>query len=94
MLVSDDPFHFDARHEAGRIASHAAEVVVDEHGASWVSHCGWGMGGVYLAPLTWGEPEPRGDSSPIASGHQQHHHGSARRGAVDPVIDAVHAAVR
>ena len=34
-------------------AAHAAEVVVDEEGATWVSHCGWGQGGVYLAPLRW-----------------------------------------
>jgi hypothetical protein len=28
-------------------------VIVDEDGASWVSHCGWGQGGVFLAPLTF-----------------------------------------
>ena len=30
-----------------------AEVVVDTDGSTWVSHCGWGQGGVYLAPLRW-----------------------------------------
>ena len=35
----------------GTIESHAAEVVLDERGESWVSHCGWGQKGVYLAPL-------------------------------------------
>ena len=53
VLASDDPFVFEAAHEVGRLASHAAEVVVDERGEWWVSHSGWGMGGVYLAPLLW-----------------------------------------
>ena len=35
------------------VDAHAAEIVVDEHGDSWVSHCGWGQGGVFLAPLSW-----------------------------------------
>ena len=33
------------------IDAHAAEVVVDERGDWWVTHCGWGQGGVSLAPL-------------------------------------------
>lgn len=37
--------------QVGTIDAHAAEVVVDEGGRTWVSHCGWGQGGVYLAPL-------------------------------------------
>lgn len=53
VLESDDPFHFDRVNVAGELAAHAAEVVVDEDGATWVSHCGWGQGGVYLAPLRW-----------------------------------------
>jgi len=53
ILVSDDPFSFDAADEVGRIDAHAAEVVVDVDGSTWVSHCGWGQGGVYLAPLAW-----------------------------------------
>ena len=51
VLVSDDPFAFDLAGQVATIDSHAAEVVVDEHGAWWVTHCGWGQGGVYLAPL-------------------------------------------
>jgi beta-fructofuranosidase len=53
VLVSDDPFHFDAADQVGRIDAHAAEVIVDEAGSTWVSHCGWGQGGVFLAPLHW-----------------------------------------
>ena len=52
VLASDDPFHFEASGRVGTIASHAAEVVEDD-GTWWVSHCGWSMGGVYLAPLHW-----------------------------------------
>jgi len=51
VFASDDPFHFEHANQVGTIDSHAAEVIVDEHGESWISHCGWGQGGVYLAPL-------------------------------------------
>ena len=45
--------HFDLADQVATIDAHAAEVVVDEHGDWWVTHCGWGQGGVWLAPLTW-----------------------------------------
>jgi beta-fructofuranosidase len=51
VLESDDPFDFRLEHQVGSIDAHAAEVIVDEAGGTWVSHCGWGQGGVYLAPL-------------------------------------------
>ena len=51
VLASDDPLHFDRADAVGLISSHAAEVIVDEDGRDWISHCGWGQGGVYLAPL-------------------------------------------
>jgi beta-fructofuranosidase len=53
VLASDDPFHFDRADEVGMIEAHAAEVIVDVDGSAWISHCGWGQGGVYLAPLTF-----------------------------------------
>ena len=53
VLASDDPLSFDLADQVATIDAHAAEVVVDETGGWWVSHCGWGQGGVYLAPLTW-----------------------------------------
>jgi beta-fructofuranosidase len=56
VIVSDNPLHFDIANLVTTINAHAAEVVVDEHGDTWVSHCGWGQGGVYLAPLRFGEP--------------------------------------
>jgi beta-fructofuranosidase len=53
VLVSDDSAHFALDGQIATIDAHAAEVVVDESGVFWVSHCGWGQGGVYLAPLRW-----------------------------------------
>ena len=53
VLESDDPFSFSRDRAVGELPCHAAEVVVDEDGRDWVSHCGWGQGGVFLAPLHW-----------------------------------------
>ncbi|MDP1792783.1 MAG: family 43 glycosylhydrolase [Acidimicrobiales bacterium] len=67
VLASDDPLHFDRADEVGYITSHAAEVIVDEHGNDWISHCGWGQAGVYLAPLRFDGPRnaPR-SANPMA----------------------------
>jgi beta-xylosidase len=51
VIESDDPFEFKIERQVATVDAHAAEVVVDEAGATWISHCGWGQGGVYLAPL-------------------------------------------
>jgi hypothetical protein len=51
VYESDDPFAWT---EAGRVATipaHAAEVIETPGGETFISGCGWGMGGVYLAPL-------------------------------------------
>jgi beta-fructofuranosidase len=53
VIASADPLHFDPDGLVATIDAHAAEVVVDDDGRTWVSHCGWGQGGVFLAPLTW-----------------------------------------
>jgi arabinan endo-1,5-alpha-L-arabinosidase len=53
VLESDDPFRFTLAGQVGFLDTHASEVIVDELGAAWVSHCGWGQKGVYLAPLRW-----------------------------------------
>ena len=58
VLVSDDPLSFAAEHQVGTIDAHAAEVVVDDDGRTWVTHCGWGQGGVHLAPLEWDSAGP------------------------------------
>lgn len=50
VIESDDPFDFRIEHQIATVDSHAAEVI-DANGELWVSHCGWGQRGVYLAPL-------------------------------------------
>lgn len=55
MYRSQDPFHWDIRDLAGRLNSHAAEVIRDAQGKWYVSHCGWEQGGVYLAELYWND---------------------------------------
>ncbi|HEY0451843.1 FG-GAP-like repeat-containing protein [Actinophytocola sp.] len=54
---SRDPFHFDVNDLAGRITAHAAEVVTEPSGATWVTGAGWGMGGLHVAPLTFSQPQ-------------------------------------
>jgi len=53
VFLSKDPFHWKIDDKVGHIPAHAAEVVRDEGGKWFVSRCGWGKGGVYLAPLKW-----------------------------------------
>jgi hypothetical protein len=60
---SVDPFHWCAEDRAGTINAHAAEVIRDVDGSWYVSRCGWGRGGVYLAPLLWVDGEDDGDTS-------------------------------
>lgn len=52
VFISSDPFHFDIKDRVGHINSHALEVVKDGD-RDFVTHCGWGQGGVYIAPLNW-----------------------------------------
>ncbi|MFG1796113.1 glycosyl hydrolase family 32 [Nocardia sp. NPDC049149] len=56
VFRSDSPFRFRIGDKAGHIDSHAAELVRDDS-QWWITHAGWGQGGVYLAPLTF--PPPR-----------------------------------
>lgn len=53
VYLSDDPFHWDFDQRVGTIPAHAAEIIRDEDGQWYASHCGWGRGGLYLAPLQW-----------------------------------------
>jgi arabinan endo-1,5-alpha-L-arabinosidase len=55
VFRSNDPFQWRIEDRVGHIASHAAEVVRDLDGKWYVSRCGWGEGGVYLAPLIWSD---------------------------------------
>jgi len=57
--VSKDPFHWDIKDKVGHIPAHAAEVLQDVDDKWYVSRCGWGKGGLYLAPLMWPEESGR-----------------------------------
>lgn len=58
VFRSRDPFHFEIGDQAGRVDSHAAEVVQDGD-RWWVSSAGSGRGGVHLAQLNWQDhPSP------------------------------------
>jgi sucrose-6-phosphate hydrolase SacC (GH32 family) len=50
VYASKDPFRFTEDDLVGRIPSHASEVLRID-GEPYITHCGWGEGGVYLAPL-------------------------------------------
>jgi arabinan endo-1,5-alpha-L-arabinosidase len=52
-FFSNDPFHFEPVPLKHEIKAHAAELVEDLDGSWHISHCGWGQGGLYLAPLDW-----------------------------------------
>lgn len=55
VFRSKNPFHWNMADKVGHINSHAAEVVRDTDGRWYVSHSGWGQGGLYLAPLMWND---------------------------------------
>ena len=63
VFRSQDPFHWTVKDKVGHINSHAAEVVRDAEGHWDISHCGWGQGGVYLAPLHWNDGLDNAESS-------------------------------
>jgi arabinan endo-1,5-alpha-L-arabinosidase len=60
---SEDPHRFTMEDRVGTLGVHAAEVIRDVDGCWYVSHCGWGRGGVYLAPLFWDDGEDDDDTS-------------------------------
>jgi arabinan endo-1,5-alpha-L-arabinosidase len=68
VFQSKDPFHFPIENLVGHIESHAAEVIRDVDGKWYVSHCGWGRGGVYLAPLYWNDGMDNVETSPPIPG--------------------------
>lgn len=60
---SEDPCRFALEDRVGTLGVHATEVVRDVDGRWYASHCGWGRGGVYLAPLSWDDGEDDDDTS-------------------------------
>src|SRR5262245_22380414 len=60
---SNNPLHFGIDDLVGRIESHAAEVVQEPNGKTWITGAGWGKGGLYVAPL-------RFNHGVVARGHR------------------------
>lgn len=54
IFRSRNPFHFEPTDRIAWLPAHAAEVITagDTH---WITHCGWGQGGVALAPLIFAD---------------------------------------
>jgi beta-fructofuranosidase len=52
VFYSQDPLHFTGP-ALTQLDVHAPEIVRDLDGKEYVSHAGFGQGGVFLAPLTW-----------------------------------------
>ncbi|RZS31127.1 beta-fructofuranosidase [Herbihabitans rhizosphaerae] len=50
---SRDPLSFSMDAPAGRIDAHASEVITDHDGYVGITGAGWGMRGLWLAPLKW-----------------------------------------
>jgi arabinan endo-1,5-alpha-L-arabinosidase len=72
VFRSGDPFHWTPEAKVGHIDSHAAEVIRDADGKWYVTHCGWGQGGVYLAALRWNDGlDDAGTSLPIPPADQR-----------------------
>jgi arabinan endo-1,5-alpha-L-arabinosidase len=63
VYKSDSPYEFKIENLVAKINSHAAEVIRDSNGDWYVSHAGWGQGGVYLAPLKWKDGVKDDDAS-------------------------------
>jgi arabinan endo-1,5-alpha-L-arabinosidase len=55
VFKSDDPFHWEKNQRIATIPGHAAEIIQDLDGKWYATHCGWGQGGLYLAPLYWND---------------------------------------
>jgi arabinan endo-1,5-alpha-L-arabinosidase len=55
VFRSRDPFHWSLDDHVGYLKTHASEVVRDTDGNWYLSHCGNGQKGLYLAPLYWND---------------------------------------
>ena len=52
VYFSRDPLGFQGP-SITEIEAHAPEIVRDLDGSEYITHAGWGQGGVFLAPLRW-----------------------------------------
>jgi len=55
IFCSTTPCQWQVSDLVGHIGSHAAEVIRDLDGKWYVSRCGWGRGGVYLAEIKFSD---------------------------------------
>ena len=55
VFRSESPWQWGLGDQCGHFPAHAAEVVRDTDGKWYLSRCGWGRGGLYLAPLEWND---------------------------------------
>ncbi len=53
VYASRDPFSWSVEDHVFAYRGRACELVRDEAGAWFISHVGWELGGLALAPLTW-----------------------------------------
>jgi len=52
VFRSDDPFNFKAENQVGLITAHAGELILDDDGQYYATHCGWMQDGLFIAPVT------------------------------------------
>jgi arabinan endo-1,5-alpha-L-arabinosidase len=55
VYLSHDPFHWEIKDRVAHLRAHAPEVLRDVDGKWYISDCGWGRHGVFIAPLIWND---------------------------------------
>ncbi len=55
VFASRNPLHWTMEDRVATLNAHAAEVIRDVDGKWYITHCGWGRGGAYIAPLYWND---------------------------------------
>lgn len=53
VFKSRDLFYWEQEDEVATLETHAAEIITDNKGKWYISHCGLKRGGLYLAPFFW-----------------------------------------
>ncbi|HBO45844.1 MAG TPA: hypothetical protein DD670_18355 [Planctomycetaceae bacterium] len=61
VFVSRNPYHWCFQDHVGRIQAHACEVVRDVDGKWYITHAGWHLGPLKIAPLHWKDGSNRSD---------------------------------
>jgi beta-fructofuranosidase len=60
---STNPFRWTIDDEVATIKAHASEIIRDTDGKWFISHCGLGRDGLWLAPLKWNDGIDDSDTS-------------------------------